>query len=59
MNSSKKNQILLIAGLAAALCSSISQAESTIISPGEMAEEWAFFGKGTRSAQNRMFYEET
>jgi hypothetical protein len=58
MKATLKIQTLLFATLAMTLFSAVTRAEPVTISPEEKAEEWPFFGEGTRAAQNRMFYME-
>ena len=44
--------------LALALCSVSVLAETVTITPEEKAKEWILLGRGSRAAQNRMFYME-
>ena len=53
-----KPQTLLFAVLTIALFPAFTRAEPVAVSPEEKANEWSFFGKGSRAAQNRMFYME-
>ena len=45
-------------GLALVFCSLSVQAETVTITPEEKADKWVFLGRGSRAAQNRMFYME-
>ena len=58
MKAPLKTQALLFAVLTVALFPASAGAEPVTVSPEELADEWSFFGKGTRAAQNRMFYME-